>query len=147
MIRCLVRGLAIPESCLYSMGTIPVYLYDWTEIEDQGARFEQLVAVHLKKACEFWVDAGLGDRQLHYLRNKEKREVDFLITSKDKPPVSVECKLRDTALDPSFLAFARHIGIKNRVQVVAEPGVWRMHSLEGVQTLVASADIVLAQLV
>ena len=45
------------------------------------------------KACHFWTDHGLGDFALHFLRDKEKREVDFLVSRNDEPWLLVEVKL------------------------------------------------------
>src|SRR3989338_4786682 len=55
------------------------YLFDWSEVSSEGARFENLVASHFLKACHFWTDSGVGRADLFYLRDKEKREVDFFI--------------------------------------------------------------------
>ena len=41
------------------------YLFDFSEIADPGARFENLVALHLLKLCHAWNDWGLGDYELH----------------------------------------------------------------------------------
>lgn len=76
-----------------------IYLYDWTEIENPGFRFENLIASHLLKACHFWTDTGEGHYELHYLRNKEKQEIDFLISKDKKPWLCVESKLNDTNID------------------------------------------------
>ena len=54
------------------------YLRDWASLEDPGARAETFVACHLLKAVEGWTDLGLGEFELGYLRDKEKREVDFV---------------------------------------------------------------------
>lgn len=69
-----------------------LYLYDWSLIHDKGARIENLIACHLLKAVHYWTDIGLGNYQLYYLRDKEKREVDFLITENDKPWILAEVK-------------------------------------------------------
>ncbi|MEN0059968.1 MAG: ATP-binding protein, partial [Bdellovibrio sp.] len=69
-----------------------IYLYDWTEVEDAGVRFENMLACHLIKACHYWTDTGEGDFDLFYLRNKEKQEVDFLISKNKKPWLMVEAK-------------------------------------------------------
>jgi len=69
-----------------------VYLWNWALIEDAGARLENFVASHLYKAVQFWTDRGLGDYGLYYLRDKEKREVDFLVTRDKKPWFLVEAK-------------------------------------------------------
>jgi hypothetical protein len=116
-------------------------------VNDEGARFENLVASHLLKACDYWTDAGYGAWQLHYLRNKEKQEVDFLITSKDKPVLSVECKLTDDTLDPAIFAFAKHLGLRHHLQIVQAPDVWRPMESNGVNILIASADRILRCLV
>jgi predicted AAA+ superfamily ATPase len=124
-----------------------IYLYDWSEIDHAGPRFENLVASHLLKACDFWTDSGHGPWNLTYLRNKEKAEVDFLITIKDRPVLSMECKLTDVAFDPSVLSFAKHIGLKHHVQLVASPNVWRRQTIEGIDVIIASAERILSDFV
>lgn len=69
-----------------------VYLYDWSVIEDEGARSENIVAVHLLKSVQVWTDLGFGDFSLHYLRDKLGREVDFLVARDGKPWFLVEVK-------------------------------------------------------
>ena len=51
------------------------FLRDWAFIEDPGDKAETFVACHLLKAVDGWNDMGLGDFELGYLRDKEKREV------------------------------------------------------------------------
>lgn len=72
--------------------TAKIYLWDWSKITDEGRRFENFVASHLYKAVRFWTDTGLGEFDLFYLRDKEKREVDFLVTKNKKPWFLVEAK-------------------------------------------------------
>ena len=38
------------------------YLYDWMEVENEGSRFENLIAVHLLKAVRIWHAMGRGNR-------------------------------------------------------------------------------------
>lgn len=85
-------SLKIPNS-LKKEGKI--YLYDYSQIENQGPRFENLVANHLKKTCDFWTDIGEGNFNLFYLKNKLKEEIDFLITKNNKPWMAFEVKLTD----------------------------------------------------
>jgi predicted AAA+ superfamily ATPase len=61
------------------------YQRDWSGLADDGARAETLVACHLLKAVEGWTDLGFGDFDLRYLRDKQKREVDFLVVKDHKP--------------------------------------------------------------
>ncbi len=69
-----------------------IYLWDWSVLQDLGARAENFIAVHLKKATDYWNDQGLGDFGLYYLRDLEKREVDFVVTRDQKPWFLVEVK-------------------------------------------------------
>jgi len=97
-----------------------IYFYDWSELEDPGKRFENLVAVHLLKACHYWTDAGYGNFRLHYTRDKEKRETDFLITNENKPYWLIECKLSDKNLDRSLTYFHERLHPRRSFQVVRE---------------------------
>jgi predicted AAA+ superfamily ATPase len=69
-----------------------IYLWNWALIDDLGARLENFVASHLHKAVQFWTDSGYGDYGLYYLRDKDKREVDFLVVKNKKPWFLVETK-------------------------------------------------------
>ena len=69
-----------------------IYLWDWASIVGAGARNENFVASHLLKAVNFWTDLGLGEYDLYFLRDKEQREVDFLVTKANKPWFLVEVK-------------------------------------------------------
>lgn len=69
-----------------------IYLWNWALIEDEGARLENFVASHLYKAVQFWTDRGYGEYGLYYVRDKEKREVDFLVTKDRKPWFLIEAK-------------------------------------------------------
>ncbi len=69
-----------------------VFLWDWSLVEDPGARIENFIASHLLKAVHFWTDRGFGEYGLYFLRDKEKREVDFLVSKNKKPWFLVEVK-------------------------------------------------------
>lgn len=89
------------------------FLRDWSGIEDVGARGETLIACHLLKAVEGWSDIGLGRFELRYLRDKLKREVDFLVVRDRKPWFLVEVKMSAGSLSDSLRYFqhatrARH---------------------------------------
>ena len=71
------------------------FLRDWASIEDPGDKAETFVGCHLLKAVEGWNDMGLGKFELGYLRDKEKREVDFLVVRDGKPWFLVEVKQSD----------------------------------------------------
>lgn len=104
------------------------YLWDWSEIQEEGPRFENMVAVHLLKYVQYMNDLGLDELSLHYVRNKEKQEVDFLICRTRKPFVLIECKLNDENPSPVLWRFSSLLGIKTALQLIAgnpEPRVFR----------------------
>lgn len=68
------------------------YHYDWSLIQDQGARFENIIASHLLKWVHFLQDTEGKDIQLHFFKDKEQREVDFVIAENQTPKVLIECK-------------------------------------------------------
>lgn len=87
-----------------------IYLWDWSNIKDQGAKIENMVAVHLLKAVHFWTDCGLGEFELYFLRDKDKREVDFLVTKERKPWMLIEVKNSSKdSLSPSLKYFQEEI--------------------------------------
>jgi predicted AAA+ superfamily ATPase len=69
------------------------YLWDWSQAAEAGPRAENLVACALLKACHFWTDHGWGEFGLHFLRDKDRREVDFLVSRDGEPWILAEVKL------------------------------------------------------
>ena len=61
----------------------------------EGPRFENLVAAHLLKWCHSFEDIQGFRVELFYLRDLEKREVDFLVLWEDRPWLLVECKFKN----------------------------------------------------
>ncbi|MBI5102953.1 MAG: ATP-binding protein [Nitrospirae bacterium] len=95
-----------------------LYLWDWSEVEDEAARFENLIASHLLKFVHFITDYEGHKADLYFLRDVDKREVDFLVTISGKPWFAVEAKLKDTALSPQLLYFKERLSIPYVYQVV-----------------------------
>ncbi len=95
-----------------------IYLWNWALIEDQGAKLENFVASHLHKAVQFWTDTGLGEYALYYLRDKEKREVDFLVIKDKKPWFLVEVKASSNqGISPSLYYFQEKLKVKHAFQI------------------------------
>jgi predicted AAA+ superfamily ATPase len=113
-----------------------IYLLDYALIEDQAARFENMVAVELMRAVSLWNDLGLGSYELHFLRDKEKREVDFLIVERRKPILLVEAKLSDESPSPALLRFQRHLKTP-AVQLVRDATHFRLLHNEENHLLIA----------
>jgi predicted AAA+ superfamily ATPase len=119
---------------------VKVYLFDWSEVPGEPARFENTVALHLHKAVSLWNARGEAKTAVRYLRDREKREVDFVITEKNKPVCLVECKLSETTVAAQLLQFQEKLGVPVAVQVVATPGVCRKIRTETGVAWVISAE-------
>lgn len=78
------------------------YHYDWTVIEDESLRFENLVACHLLKWCHFRQDYEGFDTELRYFRDIDRREVNFVIVENKKPVYFIECKLKHKDINPAL---------------------------------------------
>lgn len=95
------------------------YLWDWSLCVDDGSRAENMMALHLLKAIHFWNDLGMGDYQLHFLRDKEKREVDFLVTKNNIPWMLIEVKVsNDQRIASSLRYFHEQLKPEFSFQVV-----------------------------
>jgi hypothetical protein len=100
-----------------------LYLWDWSEVENEASRFENLIASHLLKFVHFITDHEGYRAELSYLRDVDKREVDFLVTIDGNPWFAVEVKLNDTALSPNILYFRDRLSIPYIYQVVKKDKV------------------------
>lgn len=69
------------------------YHYDWNLIQDEGCRFENFVACHILKWMHWNYDTKGEDWDLRYFRDVTGKEVDFVLTNRQKPILFVECKL------------------------------------------------------
>jgi len=100
-----------------------LYLWDWSEVKDEGARFENLVASHLLKFCHFLFDVEGYKAQLWFLRDKEQREADFLVSVDGKPWFAVEAKVSSKETSASLAYFSKKMKIPFSYQVVRQGGV------------------------
>jgi predicted AAA+ superfamily ATPase len=94
-----------------------LYLWDWSLCESEGARFENFVASHLLKYCHFLEDTEGHDMQLCFLRDREKRELDFVVIKNKKPLFGVECKTGEGPLSEQIKYFSPRTTIPNFYQV------------------------------
>ena len=123
-----------------------VYLFDWAEVEDESVRFENLVALHLLKAVRLWQARGDKTLSLNFIRDKEKREVDFVLSDRGRPVCLIECKTSEQALAPSLVHFQNRLKVPTAVQLVHTPGVCQKRRAQDMTQWVISADQWLALL-
>ncbi len=96
------------------------YMRDWATIKDEGKRTETMIACHLLKAVEGWTDLGLGEFTLGYVRDKSKREVDFIVSRDGVPWFLVEAKNGDGTPSRNLGYFQERLGAKHAFQVVMD---------------------------
>ena len=115
-----------------------IYFYDYCRIQDEALRFENMIAVELNRAVTLWTDFGFGEYQLWYLRNKEKQEVDFLVTENAQPLFMVEAKFSDVTVSPNLIKFQNALRVP-AIQLVHQQNVTRKIKNEGNVIIVTSA--------
>jgi uncharacterized protein len=96
-----------------------VYLWDWSSINEKGAKLENFIASHLLKAVNYWTDIGLGDYSLFFIRDKNKNEIDFLISKNKKPWFIAEVKHSlQKQLSKSLISFHKILSTNHAFQIV-----------------------------
>lgn len=94
-----------------------LYFWDWSQVPEGGFRLENMVASHLLKYCH-WLEDTEGYRmELRYLRDTDKREVDFVVLKDKKPEFAVECKTGQETISPSLAYFAARVPIPAFYQI------------------------------
>jgi predicted AAA+ superfamily ATPase len=100
-----------------------LYLWDWSEVENPGAGFENMIAGHLHKFVDFLRHCYGYRAELYYLRTLEKKEVDFLVVVDGKPWFAVEAKLSDDTPSKALSYFQDRLHIPFVYQVLRTTGI------------------------
>lgn len=96
------------------------YHFDWSSLEDPAARFENLVACALLKWVHYRQDVEGRDLELRYFRDKDGREVDFVVTERRRPVLLVEAKRSDATVDRSLRYLKSKFPDAEAVQIAAD---------------------------
>jgi predicted AAA+ superfamily ATPase len=113
------------------------YFYDYAFIKDEAAKFENFTAMELLSRVDLWNDATKDKYALYFVRNREGKETDFLITKNSVPYMLVEAKLNETVIESHHRTTAEKLGNIPYVQVVAKENIFR--SEEGKFTVVSAS--------
>ena len=113
-----------------------VYMWDYTGIDDVGAKHENIVANHLLKYTHYLTDVHGIPAELYFLRDKEQREVDFCIVADGVVECIIEVKSKKSATSPHLKYFKDKLKVKNAYQLVFEEGVDEDHN--GIRLMSAS---------
>ena len=88
-------------------------------IGDEGARFENLIATSLLKRLHYLEDRDGYRYELRYIRDKEGREVDFVIVKDGKIEELIEAKYSDETISRSLAYYAERLKPPKATQIVA----------------------------
>lgn len=91
--------------------------FDWTVLEDEGNRFENLVACHILKWTHLQQDINGQDIQLCYFRDIDRREIDFVITKDSQPIQFIECKLKGKEINPALKYMKKRFPAAEAIQL------------------------------
>lgn len=94
-----------------------LYLFDWSQAAGEGERFENFVACQLLKYCHYTEDIEGFKMELRFLRDTDKREIDFVVLKDHKPIFAVECKTGERSINPSAFYFRKRTSIPRFYQV------------------------------
>lgn len=117
-----------------------LYLWDWSEVENEGSRFENLIASHLFKYCDYLVDTGQSRAELRYVKTKEKKELDFVVLNHQKPFLAIEVKLHDESPSSNWKTLLPKLNLDFGIQVVKTPHIYQRHIFPWGTIYVMSAE-------
>ena len=83
-------------------------------------------------------ETGAGQLALHYLRNKEKQEVDFVLCSRNQPVLLIEAKSTQDAPAKELLSFQKLFNVP-AVQLVNKENVRKIMGPHPKKVLVVTA--------
>jgi predicted AAA+ superfamily ATPase len=95
------------------------YFYDTGQvIGNEAIKLENIVATALLKELHFVEDTFGYSTRLHYLRNKDGKELDFLIVINDIPGLMLEVKWGDDSPSKNFNYFSPYLHDIEKIQLV-----------------------------
>jgi predicted AAA+ superfamily ATPase len=98
-----------------------VYFFDTALVNaGEGARFENACAAMLLKHVHYLQDVAGRRLALNYVRDKEGREVDFVVCESDEPIGFAECKLADASISPYLATLSERFPAAGAVQLVRD---------------------------
>lgn len=111
-----------------------IYFYDTGRVYDVGgARLENAVASALLKRLHFLADTRGMRAELFYIRDREKREVDFLTVIDNKPEYLIEVKSSDEEFSSSLRYFSERIPVVTALQLVQNLHAPRTHRVGSIE--------------
>ncbi len=122
-----------------------LFLWDYSEIKEEPVRFENLVASHLLKFVHYLYDSYGLNAKLMYLRDIQKREVDFVVVIENRPVMAIEVKMKKQKISTPLKYFAGKLQIPHVFQIIMEESVDHLDPNNNIRVM--SADKFLTALV
>lgn len=114
-----------------------VYFYDSAFVKgDEGVRLENTCAVCLLKHIQYRQDLAGEDMTLNYIRTKDGKEIDFVVTRDGKATHLIEVKLSDDSPSPALHLFAKKMPEAEACQLVQN--LRREQNRDGVSIILAA---------
>ena len=88
-----------------------LYFFDWSLLSDPGKRFENMIAVALLRMSARLTETGLGNYEVRYVRDREKREVDFVIVKDNEPVALFEAKKSESVISKQERFYSEKLNI------------------------------------
>lgn len=124
-----------------------LYFWDWARCASEGARFENMLALHLLRAVHWAADVEGEKLQLRYFRHRAGLEVDFVVLRGRRPWLAVEATLSESELAPGLRYFVERTHPDFAFQVVLRGArERRLPDIGATQVQVVSAARLLANL-
>ena len=124
------------------------YLWDWSVIEDKGIKNENFIASHLLKYIHWLTDNGFGKYGLYFIRDKNKREVDFLVVKNNTPWFLIEVKSsQNRPMSKELIHFRSKLKVRNAFQVVFDMPYIDKDCFSEKNPVIVPAQTLLSQLI
>jgi hypothetical protein len=94
-----------------------LYLWDWSRVDGEGARAENLIVFHLLRLVHWLADVRGEKAELRFFRDSVGHEVDAIVLRNRKPWLAVEVKLGDDAPDSGLRYLLERVTIPHAFQV------------------------------
>jgi len=88
-----------------------LYFFEWPLVFDGGLRFENFLAVNLLRMAVRFTEIGLGNFDVFYIRDKEKREVDFVLVKDNTPIALFEAKESEATISKPGRFYSKKMNI------------------------------------
>ncbi len=95
------------------------YFYDTGQVlGNEGIRLENVVATALQKELDYLTDIYGLSTSLHFIQNKQGKEIDFAVQIDNRITHFIEVKLSDTNLSKSFQLLQDNYPESKKIQLV-----------------------------